>query len=261
MIKQRNVAALIAEFIGTLTLVLVVLSVSLYRFPFFTAIAAGVTIAVFVSAFTKVGAGYFNPAIALGMFAIRKASLLKTVSFIIVQFLAGLAGWKLYEWLTERTLTNATTAAFEWNWNLAVAEFIGAFIFGTAVAAAVTQKMEGYQRAYTMGAGLFLGLTVAGLASASILNPAVALGTRTLDINYVAAPILGVIIAFVIVAYAITPIFGVVKKTSDAPAVPKPEEKPAVSKPAVKSTAAKKPAAKKTAKKSTAKKATAKKKS
>lgn len=259
MIKQRHVAALLAEFIGTLTLVLVVLSVALYRFPFFTAIAAGVTIAVFVSAFAKIGSGHFNPAVTVGLFAIRQVSLLKAVSFVIVQFLAGLAGWQLYEWLTERALTNTTTAAFEWDWTVAVAEFIGAFVFGTAVAAAVTQKMQGYQQAYTIGAGLFLGLTVAGLASASILNPAVALGTRTLDINYVAAPILGVLVACVVVAYVIVPIFGIKKKSAAAPTVVKADEKPAVKSSAAKASVKKAPA-KKPAKKATARKKTSTKK-
>jgi len=224
--------------------VLVVLSVSLYRFPFFTAISAGVTVAVFVSAFAKIGSGHFNPAITVGLFAIRQVSLLKATSFVIVQLLAGFAALNLYQWLTERTLTNATTAAFDWQWTVAVAEFIGAFIFGTAVAAAVTQKMQGYQQAYTIGGGLFLGLTVAGLASASVLNPAVAVGTRTLDVNYVAAPILGVLVAMVVVAYIVVPIFGFKKKSANATVAAKAEEKPAV-----KAEPAKKAPAKKVAKK------------
>jgi glycerol uptake facilitator protein len=266
MIKQRHVAAVLAEFIGTLTLVLIVLSVSLYRFPFFTAIAAGVTVAVFVSAFSKIGAGHLNPAVSLGLWTIRQSSLLKTISFIIAQLLAGLAGWQIYEKLTEQALKNNTTAGLEWNWTVFGAEFIGAFIFGIAVSAVVTQKIQGYQQAYTIGAGLFLGLTVAGLASAAILNPAVALGTRSLDINYAVASILGFTIASVLVAYVMVPVLSVkkVRKSAspiDAPVVVAgPEEIAEEETPVVASVASAKPATKKaSAKKNTAKKSTAKK--
>ena len=258
MIKQRHVAALLVEFIGTLTLSLVVLSVSLYRFPFFTALAAGVTIAVFVSAFAKISGGHLNPAVTVGMFAIRQVTALRAVGYIAVQMLAGFAAWQLYEYLTDRALTNATTAAVEWN--VVAAEAIGAFIFGLALTAAVTQKLKGYQAAYTMGAGLFLGLVVSGLASNSLLNPAVAVAVRSFDpVTYVAAPVVGFLFAAVLVAYVVAPIFG---RKAEEDSVSTKASKPAVAAPVatksekvVKKPAAKKPATKKTAvKKTTAKK-------
>ena len=95
MIKQRHVAALLVEFFGTLTLSLVVLSVSLYRFPFFTALAAGVTIAVFVSAFAKISGGHLNPAVTVGMFAIRQVTALRAVGYIAVQMLAAIPGRRI----------------------------------------------------------------------------------------------------------------------------------------------------------------------
>ncbi|MDQ5953588.1 MAG: hypothetical protein QG647_323, partial [Patescibacteria group bacterium] len=77
MIKQQHVAAVLAEFIGTLTLALVVLSTSLYRFPLFTAMAAGITLIVFVSAFGKISGGHFNPAVTVGLFAMRQINAAK----------------------------------------------------------------------------------------------------------------------------------------------------------------------------------------
>lgn len=254
MIKQRHVAALLAEFFGTLTLVLVVLSVSLYRFPFFTAIAAGVTVAVFVSAFSKIGAGHLNPAVTLGMFVIRKTTAIRAVGYIAVQMLAGLAGWQLYEYLTGRSLTNITTSGIEWQ--PVVAELLGAFVFGLAIAAVVTQKIQGYQAAYTIGAGLFLGLTVAGLASNSLLNPAVAFGVRSFEpVAYFAAPVVGVAIGMLVVAYGMITVEkvkdltkqAVVKTAASTPANTKVEAPD--KKPAAKKAPAKKPAAKKTTKK------------
>ena len=258
MIKQRHVAALLVEYFGTLTLALVVLSVSLYRFPFFTALAAGVTVAVFVSAFAKVSGGHLNPAVTVGMFAIRQVTALRAVGYIAVQLLAA---WKLYEYLTERTLTNVTAPSIEWN--VAVAEAIGAFIFGLALTAAVTQKIQGYQAAYAMGGGLFLGLIVSGLASNSLLNPAVALAVRSFDpVTYVAAPVVGFLLASVLVAYVLAPIFGgkkaaaasvsptVAKKpvaTAAASSTTKASASTTTAKKTTKKTAAKKPASKKTA--------------
>ncbi|MBP7834823.1 aquaporin, partial [Candidatus Saccharibacteria bacterium] len=69
--KQRHVAALVAEALGVFALVLSVLSVSRLGYPFFTAIAAGVTITVMVSAFGTISGGHFNPAISISALAIR----------------------------------------------------------------------------------------------------------------------------------------------------------------------------------------------
>lgn len=265
MIKQRHVAALLVEYFGTLTLSLVVLSVSLYRFPFFTALAAGVTVAVFVSAFAKISGGHLNPAVTVGMFAIRQVTALRAVGYIAVQLLAGVTAWKLYEYLTTRALTNVTAPSVEWN--VAAAEAVGAFIFGLALTAAVTQKLQGYQAAYAMGGGLFLGLIVSGLASNSLLNPAVALAVRSFDpVTYVAAPVLGFLLASVLVAYVIAPIFGG-KKVAAVASAPAVAKKPAASvaatsstKASVSSTSAKKAAKKTAAKKPASKKTTTKKK-
>lgn len=251
MIKQRHVAALLAEFFGTLTLSLVVLSVSLYRFPFFTALAAGVVLAVFVSAFSKVSGGHLNPAVTVGMFAVRQVTALRAVGYIVVQMLAGLAAWQLYEYLTDRTLSNVTSSTIEWN--VVAAEAIGAFIFGLAIVAVVSQKIQGYQAAYTIGAGLFVGLIVSGLASNSLLNPAVALAVRSFDpVSYVAAPVVGILVAMALGAYVIVPMFGK-RKVASAGVVSAPNKpsvaSPAatkVAKPAPKKSVAKKPAAKKT---------------
>ncbi len=190
------------------------------------------------------------------MFAIRQVTALRAVGYIAVQMLAGFTAWQLYEYLTDRALTNATTPAVEWN--VVAAEAIGAFIFGLALTAAVTQKLKGYQAAYTMGAGLFLGLIVSGLASNSLLNPAVAVAVRSFDpVTYVAAPVVGFLVGATLVAYVIAPIFG--RKTD---VVAAPVVQPAVtSSPTKTASAPKKPAAKKPAtKKPATKKTPAKKK-
>lgn len=211
MIKQRHIAALLAEFIGTFVLVLVVLNVSRYGLPFFTAIAAALSIAGFTSVFAKVSGANFNPAISLGLFCIRKLSIIRTIAYIAVQFLAGLAAWKLFEALTQNTLKNTTTS---FDWRIFAGEAIGALIFGIVFAGVVKEKLSGYQAAATVGIGLFLGSTVAGLASLGVINPAVAVGSKMLDVNYALGPIVGSIVGMIVLAYVIHPIVRTMKATT-----------------------------------------------
>jgi glycerol uptake facilitator-like aquaporin len=198
--RQRQIAALVAEALGTFVLVVVVLNVTRYGLPLFTALAAGLTVAAFTSAVGKVSGGHFNPAITLGFLSLRKISFVRAIAYLVVQVAGAVAAWQLYQYLTGRTLTNATTA-FEWK--IFIAEAIGALVFGFAFASVVSQKVEGWQAAATIGTGLFLGLTVAGLGSAAILNPAVAVGVRSFDVNYFLGPIIGAVIGMYLHTYAV----------------------------------------------------------
>lgn len=198
---KRKVAALLAEFIGTFTLVLVVLNVSRYGLPLFTALAAGITVVTFTSVVGRISGGHFNPAITLGLFSLRKVSFVRTISYLVAQVVGALAAWQLYEFFTDRALKNTSTS---FDWKIFVAEVIGAAIFGLAFAAVISQKLEGYQAAVSIGMGLFLGLTVAGLASTGILNPAVAIGVRSFDVNYFLGPVVGVLVGMNLFMYAMS---------------------------------------------------------
>ena len=245
--NQRHIAALLAEAIGTLVLVLVVLNVSRYGLPFFTAIGAGVTVAMFTSAFMSISGAHFNPAFTLGMFSIRQISFFKTVGYLVAQALGAVAAWQLYQYFTDRAITNSTTA---FDWRIFLAEAAGALVFSMGVGAVVTQKLKGWQAAATVGSALFLGITVAGLASNGLINPAVALGVRSFDLNYFLGPVLGFVVGSILFAYVLTPIF-----TAKKPAVAAKQAAPAkvvaapVKKAPAKKPASKKPAAKKTSKK------------
>jgi glycerol uptake facilitator-like aquaporin len=209
--KQRHIVGLLAEAIGTFVLVMVVLNVSRYGLPFFTALAAGIAIAVFYGAMAKFSGGHFNPAITLGLFSVRQISFVKTVGVIIAQAIGALAGWQLYEYFTERSLKNATTA---FNWRIMIAELVGMIVFTLIFAAVlVKQKYEAWQTAAIIGLAYFLGLTVAGLASNGILNPALALGVRSFDLNYLIGPVVGALIGFNLYQYVFVP---VINKSAEA---------------------------------------------
>jgi len=200
--KQRHIAALIAEAIGTFVLVLVVLNISRYGLPFFTAIGAGVAVAAFYSMFAAISGGNFNPAITLGLFSIRKLSFVRTIGYLIAQAAGALLAWQFYEYITGRALKNATTA---FDWKIAIAEAAGAMVFAIAFAIVVIKKIEKWQAAATIGCGLFLAVTVAGLASNGLLNPALALGVRSFDVNYFVGPVVGAIVGMLVAAYALNP--------------------------------------------------------
>lgn len=249
--KQRHIAALLAEALGTMVLVLVVLNISRYGLPFFTAIGAGVTVAVFTSAFKNISGGHFNPALTLGLFSIRQVSFIRTVSYIVAQALGAVAAWQLYQYLTERTLKNATTA---FDWRIFLAEAAGAVVFSLGVGAVVTQKIQGWQAAATIGSALFLGVTVAGLASNGLVNPALALGVRSFDLNYFLGPVVGFIFGSLLFAYVLWPIFIAKKAVVAAVKAPEASPKPPVKSAPVKKSAVKKPVAKKPVKKTAKKK-------
>lgn len=201
--KQRHIAALLAELIGVFVLVMVVLNVSRYGLPFFTAIGAGVVIATFYSVMVKISGGHFNPAITIGFFSIRKISFVRTIAYLAAQALGALAGWQLYEYFTERPLTNTTTS---FDWRIMIAELVGVTVLAIAYAAVVIQKQLSWQAAATIGSAFFLGVTIAGLASNGLLNPATALGVRSFDLNYFLGPVIGGIVGMNLYIYAIDPI-------------------------------------------------------
>lgn len=206
--KQRHIAALLIEAIGTFVLVMVVLNVSRYGLPFFTAIAAGVTIATFYSVGVKISGGHFNPAVTLGFFSLRQISFVRTVAYLVAQTLGALGAWQLYEYFTQRTLKNATTP---WDWRVAIAEAVGMIIFTIGFTAVIKQKLTGWQAAASIGTAFFLGLTVAGLASNGILNPAVAFGVRSFDLNYLLGPVVGALVGMNLYWFVLEP---AMKKTA-----------------------------------------------
>ena len=200
--KQRQIAALLAEALGTFVLVMVVLNISRYGLPFFTAIGAGVAIATFYSIVGKFSGGHYNPAITLGLFSIRQLTFVRTISYIVAQAIGALAAWQFYQYLTDRALTNSTTA---FDWRVLIAEAVGMAVLAMAMMAIVKGKLDTGRAAATLGIAYFVGLTIAGLASNALLNPALALGVRSFDLNYAIGPIIGALVGISLYVYVLEP--------------------------------------------------------
>lgn len=189
---------LVAEFLGTATLTLVVLSVqrSTIGIAYFVALAAGLTIAAMTYIFTNVSGAHFNPAITIGAWTARKVKTIPAIGYIVAQLLGGWAAYGIYTYFVNSSLQKI---GGQYSARILVAEAVGLFIFAFVWAAVAAQKLS----ASIVGAGFTLGIVVASAASIGFLNPAVALGGRAWEIwgsmgwgTYVLGPILGSIIAF-----------------------------------------------------------------
>jgi len=195
MFGKNKVAMLVAELIGTTVLTLVVLSVrsSGIGYSFFVALAAGLAVAALTLAVGTTSGAHFNPALTFGLWTARKVKTLPAIIYIAMQLLGGAVAYWLYIYLVKNHLQN-TAGHFEAR--VFLAEAMGAFVFVWGWAAAASKKFNGLQFAAAAGGAFALGIIVASLASGGIINPAIALGTRSWGWGtYVLGPIVGGLVA------------------------------------------------------------------
>ncbi len=189
MFGRQKIAILVAEFIGTGVLATVVLSmIGRTSFPFFAAVAVGVTVGTMSYLFGT----HSNPAVTVGLWTMKKVKTTQAVVLIVAQMLGGLGAWRLNEYLLNSDLKSMAGETFDWR--VLLAEALGAFIVGVAIAAAVSKGYDGAKRAVVTGLAFFLGVNVASMASNGLLNPAVALGVQSWSWAYTLGPVLGAII-------------------------------------------------------------------
>lgn len=191
MFGRAKVAMLVAEFFAAAVLTAVVLSVANSRigFPLFIASAAGLTAGLMVLVVGKNSGAHANPAVTLGLWSLRRIPTTQAIAYIAAQLLGGIASLSLFEYLTGKALPNIASANFDTR--VLVAEIVGTFIFGFGVAAAVTQKLDNWNWAVAVGVSLALGIVVASVASNALLNPAVAIGARSVSRAYILGPLAG----------------------------------------------------------------------
>lgn len=204
LLERKKIAMLLAEFLGTAILTAVVLAVSRSNvgIAYFVSLAAGLTIAAGTLVFGAVSGAHFNPIVTIGLWSARKVKSLPALVYIVAQLLGAATAYWLYSYLTNAHWANAG----EYDARILVAEAVGAFVFSLGWAAAAFNRLDAGKAAFVVGGSLVLGILVASVASAGILNPAVALGTRSwVWGTYVLGPILGAIIGFNLYALLFAP--------------------------------------------------------
>ncbi len=195
MTGRQKVAAVIAEFVGTYVLATAMLAMLVRtNFEFFSALAAAIVYGGLFLVFGPVSGSQLNPAVTIANWTIKRISAVSAIVLIIAQLLAGLVAWKGAQYFLGQTLTKTATSGVVWR--VLIAEAVGAVIFGMAVAA-VAYKKEHFgpsKQATILAVGLFGGIVVASLASNGLLNPAVAIASRSVSWAYIAGPIIGLIV-------------------------------------------------------------------
>ena len=184
----------IAEIFGTFGLTLVVIaSVSTRFFPVPTTILAGVTLGLFVYTVGHISGCHINPAVTIGAWSIRKIKSHEAIAYIICQFVgAGLA------MLIAGALLNlgpVAHLAIKDTLAVGLAEMIGTVFFTFGIASVIYGKAPSIMSGIVIGGSLFLGAAIASLlGSSGIVNPAVALGVRSLNWMYLIGPRFGSVI-------------------------------------------------------------------
>ncbi|HWB39557.1 MAG TPA: aquaporin [Candidatus Saccharimonadales bacterium] len=231
MFGKKKVAALVAEFVGTGVLTLLILSVqrSQIGLAFFVALAAGLALALTTFALHESSAAHFNPALTIALWTARKVETLTAVLYIAVQLLGGWAAYFLFRYYVNAALP---VVGGHYLTRTLVAEGVGTAIFAFGVAATVYKRYEVTSVAAFSGIAYALGIIAASSGSAAIglLNPAVALGIRAwVWGTYVLGPVVGALIGVNLYAYLFADNGG--RSVAAAVAAPK---KAAAKKPAAK---------------------------
>lgn len=213
LLSRVNVAAVVAELMGTAVLTGTILAVSRSAIgvPYFVALGVGLSMAMLVLLVGGASGAHVNPAVTLGLWSARKVNTVRALVYIAAQFAGALVAYSLYNYLVPAGMQNIAGPDFQWT--VLVAELVGAFIFTFGVAAAVYRGYEGGLKAATIGGSLAIGIIVAGMASNGILNPAAALGVDSWSKAYVVGPLVGGVIGVNLFTLLFAPQSGVVART------------------------------------------------
>lgn len=204
MFGRRKIAMIVAEFLGAFTLSSVMLSL-LYstNYPYFAAVASGLALAMLLLVFSVYETGFYNPAVTVALWTVRKLETTKALVFISAQALGGIVAWSVNSYLLNTSLRNIANKSMDWR--IFAAEAIGALVLTLGITAVVSQGYADVKRALTAGGALVAGVLLASLNNLSpltnttqnigIINPAVAVGVQSWSFVYAAAPILGAVVA------------------------------------------------------------------
>lgn len=218
MFTRNRAAILLAEFLGTGMLALVMLSVqhSTIGLAYFVALAAGLTLAMATVVFGRTGAAHFNPAVTIGLWTARQIKTLPALLYIVAQMLGAWTAYGLYTYFVK---TSLQSIGGPYDGHVLVAEAVGTFILSLAFAAAVFNNFLNAKAAAVIGAGYTLAIIVAagalttnGGMAIGIANPAVAIGMRAFAVfgsmgwgTYALGPVLGAVIGFNLYALLYSP--------------------------------------------------------
>lgn len=205
MFGRNKIATLVAEFLGTGVLTLVILSVqrSTIGIPYFVALAAGLAVATLVVALGRVTSAHFNPAVTLALWTARQVRTIDAAVLVAMQFLGAWAAYYLYTFFVNSSLQSI---GGHYSSRVLAAEAVGGLVLGLGWAAAAFHNYLNSYKAAAVGAAYILAILVASSASVGLINPAVALGARAwVWGTYAAGPLLGAVVGVNLYAWLFAP--------------------------------------------------------
>lgn len=211
-----NLAWLIAEFIGTFTLIFIgagsiCLNEMMHGGVGLLGIAAahGLAIAVMVSALGQISGGKFNPAISLGIWAGGKQGILPTLSEIVAQLAGGIVGALFLKWIFPPAVFDAVKGGTpDLGAGITVSagiftEVILTFLLVFTVYGAAIDKRGAFKAVagFAIGSVILFDILMGGGVTGAAMNPARAFGPAlisgewTHQFIYWIGPIVGGLIA------------------------------------------------------------------
>jgi aquaporin Z len=222
---------LVAEFLGTLILVVIAVGVATETFGFklfglsfaagvvATALAFGLVLVALVYAIGPISGCHINPAVTLGFISSGRMKLVEGVSYLVAQFAGGIAGAYLLYWmfttspLYHKSVQGLGTDGYGFKSKLLVSQG-GAFLIEVVLTAVfVLVVLFATHRAAIQGAaGVAIGfalvmvhligipLTGTSVNPARSLGPALVVGGTALSQVwlFIVAPLVGAIVAALI---------------------------------------------------------------
>ena len=197
----------VAEFLGTFTLALViqVISFGTANYPgafqaLYVPFLAGLTLAFLVAVLGGVSGANFNPAVSIGLFAVRKLTAIQLAVYLVAQVAGAFAALQGVKYLVgaAEPLTAQATSYVWWG------ESFGAFVLVLGIMATIQGRLKPAAAAPVIGAGLAIGVALSQLSSGGVLNPAIALSLGVRSLPYLLAPIIGACVAAVLYTYVLS---------------------------------------------------------
>ncbi|MEA2346212.1 MAG: aquaporin [Thermoanaerobaculia bacterium] len=221
--SSRIASKLLAEFIGTFALIFIGAGAAAVigegvGLPGLVAIAFahGLTVMAFAFAYGSVSGGHFNPCVTVGVLAAGATRAGEAAGYIVSQLIGGIVGAFLLRAVLGGAATDLGTPALAHNlalgattltvtpWAGFVIEAVLAFFLVTVVLSTAVAGRAGNLAPLAIGMTLTLNIIMGGALTGAAFNPARAFGPMVATGNfsdawlYLAAPIVGAIVAAIL---------------------------------------------------------------
>lgn len=179
----------VAELLGTATLTFAVLGSIQQQTA--TPFVAALVLMLAVYVIGPVSGAHVNPAVTVGLWSIKKMKTPEAMMYIAAQLVGAVIAQFTFQYLVGSLPAVTVTPG----WGVALAEALGAAFLVLGISAVVHGKVPAAVNGLTIGCSLLLGILLASLLSNGVINPAVALGIRSVSLSYLVGPLLGGVVA------------------------------------------------------------------